>query len=486
MAIALFSPSLGYMALLFGLGSLVIRITGSAVGAALGPVWWLAWLLVPPPFELDVRLIQSLQERTAGVASLLLDMLGHRHCLEGNILEFTGHQFFVEEACSGVQSLFSLLAVALLFNLWKRRSLPHGLALALAAVVWALVVNVTRVLIIGIVYALTGCDIASGVAHGLLGFTLFGLAVVLVLSTDELIGFFLGPIVVPYGMAMLNPFSRRWNRWVSNSPPGIARPTRPAAVEIATEVGDGAIACRSIERPPAWLVCAFATLGLVQLAGLAGIVARTDAPTDAREADLVAAEALPHSLDGWQRTDSKLTERGPESYEGRYSRIWTYTGSEYVALVSCDYPFAAFHELTHCYISKGWQVRNRQVKPCALPAGAGEICEVDMAKAGGESAYLLFVEFDREQRPVEMSLRAAWSWERLRVRVSSSPLAQLFRKELPRATLDPHTLYQFQVFVPTIAPLSAAQKDRVQQQFVILLERLLAQWRFENPGEASD
>ena len=508
-AIALFSPSLGYIAFLLGLGSLVVRITGSAFGGALGPVWSLAWLLVPPPLALDVRLVQGLQARTAWLASQVLDLLGHKHFLEGNILEFAGHSFFVEEACSGVQSLFSLIAVALLFALWKRRSCAHGLLLAVAAVFWALVVNVLRILIIGLVYTVTGDDIASGPPHELLGFTLFGMAVALLLSTDQLIGFVLGPIIVPYGMATrnrfsrrwnrlivaglhrhsgratLNRFSRRWNRWVANAPAEKARSAMPAEIEAATETNDEAVASQSCSAPRTSLVCAYAALGLVQLVVLTGTVARTSTAIDLPEGEVVAAAALPESLNDWQRTDSKLEERARESNEGHYSRNWAYTGPGYVALVSCDYPFAFVHELPVCYVSKGWQVSSRKIVSCAWPAGIGELCEVEMVKAGGESAYLLFVEFDREGRPANLNLGAAWSWPRVQHRLWSSPLAQTLRKGPLRVNLEPNTLYQFQVFVPTITPLSAAQRCQVREQFDALLGRLLSQWPNEKQGEAA-
>jgi len=481
LAVALFSPWLGYVAFLIGLGSLVIRTTGSAVGGPLGPVWCLAWLLIPPPFELDVRLIQGLQVQTAGLASRLLDLLGQRHLLEGNILEFPGQRFFVEEACSGVQSLFSLTAVALLFCVWKRRNWLHWLLLVTAAVFWALAANVMRILAVGMVYAITGRDLASGLPHELLGYALFGLAVAMLLSTDELIGGVLGPIILPRGLATRNPFSRRWNRWVANIPAELdqlpaSAGIRSAGFEAAPEIGAGAVLCRSFEYPRPLLMWSFAGLGILQLVGMAGAATTTLAVTKVRQADVVSAEALPESLRAWQRTDSKLVERARESYEGNYSRIWTYTGPEYVAFASFDYPFPGVHELTVCYAGKGWIVRNRKVHSCVWLDGTGKLCEVEMTKAGGESAYLLFVEFDGAGRPANLNSRGALYSQRLLERLSSSPLAQKFRTGTRRVTHNPDTLYQFQVFVPTFTPLSAEEKSQVHEQFMALLERLLLQW----------
>ena len=74
------------------------------------------WLLVPLPFRWDVRLVFALQDWSSRAASLMLDFWGVDHLLAGHILELPHQQFLVEEACSGIQSLFSLLAFAAIYR----------------------------------------------------------------------------------------------------------------------------------------------------------------------------------------------------------------------------------------------------------------------------------------------------------------------------------------------------------------------------------
>ncbi|MBI3864322.1 MAG: exosortase U [Planctomycetia bacterium] len=475
LAVVLFSPWMGYVALLLGCGCLAVRLTGSATGGRLGPIWAAAWFLVSPPFDLDVQLIQSLQGGTTLISSRLLDLFGHRHLVEGNVMEFTGRQFFIEEACGGVRSLFSLVAIALLFCVWKGRSWPQTILLVTAAVLWSLAANMLRVTTVGIVYASTRYDLSSGWPHDLLGFVLLGLAVLLLLSTDELIVYVLGEIIVPYGMGRRNPVTRWWNRWVANVAPD-SDDNAPGAVD------DMPPRTRPIAGPRPLQACAFAVLGLLQLVGLAGAAAAAFAAEQVPLADVVPAESLPENLGAWRRVDSKLEKRTLSSNEGLYSRVWTYNASsqggaeqvpQFTALVSFDYPFANVHELTRCYKSKGWAIRAREVKSCGWRDGTGEICSVEMLKPSGESAYLLFVEFDRDGRPERLSPRTtAWMDGRL----AYNPLTQMIRDGVSRVTLDPGTVYQFQVFVPTVTPLDDEQKQDVRAQFATLRERLLERW----------
>lgn len=80
-------------------------------------------LLVRPPSKLDTFALHWLQENTTWLASRVLETLGHLHLQTGNIIELPDKQFLVEEACSGVQSLFTVLFLAAFIVCWNRRSL---------------------------------------------------------------------------------------------------------------------------------------------------------------------------------------------------------------------------------------------------------------------------------------------------------------------------------------------------------------------------
>src|SRR5436853_413288 len=89
-----------------------------AAGVLLAPAWFFLWLLIPPPLNLDQRLVTRLQTFTARQSSRLLDQLGVLHVMQGNVVVIPHKHLLVEEACSGINSLFSMLACTLFFVLW--------------------------------------------------------------------------------------------------------------------------------------------------------------------------------------------------------------------------------------------------------------------------------------------------------------------------------------------------------------------------------
>ena len=77
--------------------------------AALPPCLLLL-LIIPPLYKLDEKLIIWLQFWSSLTASTFLDTFGQIHFREGVVLITEKKQFFAEEACSGIRSLFSSLA----------------------------------------------------------------------------------------------------------------------------------------------------------------------------------------------------------------------------------------------------------------------------------------------------------------------------------------------------------------------------------------
>jgi len=67
---------------------------------------------LPPPFDLDLSLIQWLQGASTWVSTRLLHILSILHIQNGNVIEIQSKSLFVEEACCGVDSQYALMAVA--------------------------------------------------------------------------------------------------------------------------------------------------------------------------------------------------------------------------------------------------------------------------------------------------------------------------------------------------------------------------------------
>ena len=82
-------------------------------------------IVVRPPFNLDMQLIAHLQRMTSVLTGWVLDAIGILHVRSGNVITIPTRiePLMVEEACSGVQSLFTLIFIATAWSVWSQRRL---------------------------------------------------------------------------------------------------------------------------------------------------------------------------------------------------------------------------------------------------------------------------------------------------------------------------------------------------------------------------
>ena len=168
------------------------------------------------PLNSDQQVIHWLQRITTSIASRSLDHLGMLHAREGNVIEFPGKSFLVAEACSGVQSLFTILFLAALVICLRRRSIAHTVLLMLSGFAFAGIMNVTRVMTIAIAWERHQRDWSVGFTHELLGYCCLGAAAALLMSADAFLEFFLAQVPDFRGLGPVaifrNPIIAIWNQ----------------------------------------------------------------------------------------------------------------------------------------------------------------------------------------------------------------------------------------------------------------------------------
>lgn len=421
-------------------------------GAAL-PAWLLLWLAVPPPLQLDNQLVLALQTLTARWASAILDLFGIYHVMAGHVVETGGQRLLVEQACSGINSLFAILACTLFYVFLTRRPMGQAIALIIAALFWVMVANVTRVVLVTFAGVRWGMNLADGWRHEALGLVLFALALGLIWSTQRLILFLTVPAPVP------------------NAPPVEEIPPEPTTWPDLRKT---------------WLAGPTAVLGFGMLAVLHAVAMWNQGPGNRYQPDAVAAcldmlseETLPAQWEQWQRLNTGpehfLRRRNPGSAFGEFSKTWTYVLGPSTATLSLDYPFPNWHDLTSCYTGQGWAIDAQEVRHRATAAGPVEFVEVRLSKPAYRSGHLLFCEFDRRGQPLEalrggayLSLArhrqslVAW-WDRLR--------------GLPASPSGPATpVYQLQLFVESHTPLTAEQAQQAEGLFLHAFDLLRKHW----------
>jgi exosortase len=130
----------------------------------------------------------ALQGITAFGAGTMASLIGLPVVRDGLILSSDRFAFIVAEACSGMSSLVSLLALAALWTYVARGSVPARLAVLLSVVPVAIFANSVRVTAVLIVAHFFGQDAAVGFFHGASSLVLFGLALSGLLLVSRITG----------------------------------------------------------------------------------------------------------------------------------------------------------------------------------------------------------------------------------------------------------------------------------------------------------
>jgi exosortase B len=159
---------------------------------ALRRVWFALFFLlfaVPLPFSLVLAVTGPLKAAVSYVAAQGLAGLGYPVGLSGVVITIGQYQLLVNEACAGLQTMFTLEAMGLLYaSLMNHASPVRNALLALLVVPIAFCANVVRVMVLAWVTYHFGDAAGQGFLHGFAGMVLFLVALAMVISVDALLG----------------------------------------------------------------------------------------------------------------------------------------------------------------------------------------------------------------------------------------------------------------------------------------------------------
>ncbi len=105
---------------------------------------FLFWLAVPWPRPWEARLMQHLMQMNAYLAAELVRWVGVEAVSTGNVIRLKVGAVGVEEACSGIRSLYGSLMVGVFLGEWFSLTVVRRIWLAFAALVIALATNLGR------------------------------------------------------------------------------------------------------------------------------------------------------------------------------------------------------------------------------------------------------------------------------------------------------------------------------------------------------
>ena len=156
------------------------------------PLFFLIFL-IPLPGVLVQAMTIPLKTAVSYVAEWLMYHAGYPIGRTGVILSVGPYQLLVADACAGLNSLFTLEALGLLYlNLLGYTSKARNLILAILVVPISFVANVIRVVILILVTYHFGDEAGQGFVHTFAGMVLFGVGLAMMLAVDSVVGRALG------------------------------------------------------------------------------------------------------------------------------------------------------------------------------------------------------------------------------------------------------------------------------------------------------
>ena len=179
----------------------VLLLAGTAALRALAfPIAFLLFAVPAPDWLVDAATVPLKLLISDGVTRLLYDA-GYPIAQDGVMIMIGPYEVLVKDACSGMNSIFALTAIGVLYAyVFHRDEKIRSLLLWIATVPIAIAANFVRVLALVLLAYYRGVDQLQGAFHGLTGLGLFVVAVVLFYLFDALLGL---------GMTWLGRFEAR-------------------------------------------------------------------------------------------------------------------------------------------------------------------------------------------------------------------------------------------------------------------------------------
>jgi exosortase len=162
-------------------GLLVYFLGWNHFRAVLFP-WAFLFFMIPIPAIIFNQIAFPLQFLAARLASSLLVPLGVPVLREGNILQLPTVSLEVAQACSGIRSLMSLGALAVIYGYFLDNNNLRRVILALAAIPIAVAANGLRVMGTGLLGYYWDPDKAEGFFHTFSGWIIFIISIALLIA----------------------------------------------------------------------------------------------------------------------------------------------------------------------------------------------------------------------------------------------------------------------------------------------------------------
>ena len=312
-----------------------------------------------------------------------------------------GRELFVDEACSGIVSVMSVVACAGMLAVWHGRPLLHMTLLITLGVAFAAIMNVVRISTIAFALDWYGQDWTSGWQHEAIGLCSFLVTFGVLLASDKALLGVVAPVAEEEIPAMRSGKSlvRAWN-WLVRFHP-FRQPVHPARIAESSMV-KGAVRRAS---PPfarfAFMSALALALGVFHSVALYAhyVSATSDPDLIVQRVIELDRQKVETALLPWRVVSDEFIERDTMAELGRFSKTYQveHPTSGITATVSIDFPFyRRWHDVGGCYINTGWRQLDRTVvRDRAFPDNRScQYVEAEYSSETNDYGYLLFANLD--------------------------------------------------------------------------------------------
>jgi len=165
---------------------LILFFYGTAVfKKILFPILFLLFM-VPVPLVMVTNVSFKMKIFAAKIATTFLSSSGIPAVREGSVIRMQHAQVIVDDVCSGLRSLISLMALGSIFAYWMKATMVRKYFLFLTTIPIAILTNVFRIIFLSSVAEIWGAQYAIGFLHDVSGFLVFALAFVLLFMMGKI------------------------------------------------------------------------------------------------------------------------------------------------------------------------------------------------------------------------------------------------------------------------------------------------------------
>lgn len=173
--------------MVFLLAGLIVYFLGWRYFRALLFPWVFLFFMIPIPAIIFNQIAFPLQFLAAKLGSSLLTSCGLPVLREGNVIQLPTMSLEVAEACSGIRSLMSLGALAVIYGYFMETRNSLRVILALSAIPIAVGANSLRIMGTGLLGVYWSPDKAEGFFHEFSGWVIFVISLVMLFAFHALL-----------------------------------------------------------------------------------------------------------------------------------------------------------------------------------------------------------------------------------------------------------------------------------------------------------